>query len=362
MRTGRALLAGVAMTVTALAIPPAAAAGTPAAITAGPPQVTMVGVTPGGSEVDGLALPSVRVNIGLRNNTWGDPDKVILPRVNRRKWDISAPDVLVGSLVRSSGTATEGSYRSWVPVPSSASGDFRAALIHFPNGAVLDAKFPGLPDVIFAASGVHRPRLRVTVKPQPLPYPQRFLKVIARLSFDDTGAPIAGAWVFFGQAASCRKALGPAFKVKTDAHGVATWRTSVGTAGTPFCAWMPFPSRTVPTDQRLSYAFARRAPVLGTVLSATPSRTSVPYGTTIDVNGRAVALVPSWSLSPRVRVVLEQLVGRHWRQVSEGTVRPSGRFTLSVSPPRGRNYYRAALPAQQYLGGSTSKSFVIRGT
>jgi hypothetical protein len=186
--------------------------------------------------------------------------------------------------------------------------------------------------------------------------------VTARLSFDDTGAPIAGSWVFFGHDRSCRKPVGPAFKVKTGAHGVATWKASVAAAGSPFCAWMPFPARKVSTDQRLSYAFARRVPVLGTVLSATPSRTSVPDGTTTAVNGRALALVRSWSFSSRLRVVLQRLVGRHWRSVSEGTVRSNGRFTLYASPPEGRNYYRAALPAQQYLAGSTSKTFVIRGT
>ena len=125
---------------------------------------------------------------------------------------------------------------------------------------------------------------------------------------------------------------------------------------------MPFPARRVPTDQRLSYAFARRVPVLGTVLAATPSATSVPHGTTTAVNGRAVALVRSWSFNPRIRVVLQRLVGRHWRSVSEGTVRTNGRFTLYASPPLGRNYYRASLPAQSFLGASTSRVFVITGT
>jgi hypothetical protein len=81
------------------------------------------------------------------------------------------------------------------------------------------------------------------------------------------------------------------------------------------------------------------------------------------VNGRAAAVsIQAWYYSPRITVDLQRLVGRHWRTVSGGTIRPNGRFTLVATPPKGRNSYRVSLPAQQNLAAATSRSFVIRGT
>ena len=59
---------------------------------------------------------------------------------------------------------------------------------------------------------------------------------------------------------------------------------------------------------------------------------------------------------------LQRLVGKHWRTVSEGAIRPNGRFTLVATPPKGRNLYRVGMPTQQTFGSATSRTFVIRGT
>jgi hypothetical protein len=62
------------------------------------------------------------------------------------------------------------------------------------------------------------------------------------------------------------------------------------------------------------------------------------------------------------KVVLQRLVGKRWRTVNEARVRASGRFTLTASPPAGRNSYRVVFPATASFGRSTSPSFSIRGT
>ena len=116
-------------------------------------------------------------------------------------------------------------------------------------------------------------------------------------------------------------------------------------------------------DYTGTYAGAGFFPVVGTVLTAVPSKTVVPRRTKTAVNGKALAIgSPDYASTTNARVVLQRLVGRHWRNVSEAKVRSNGRFTLYASPPKGRNYYRAALPAQSVLAASTSKTFVIRGT
>jgi hypothetical protein len=48
--------------------------------------------------------------------------------------------------------------------------------------------------------------------------------------------------------------------------------------------------------------------------------------------------------------------------VSAGTIRPSGRFTLLATPPKGRNLYRVGLPQQQHFATTHSRTFVIRGS
>jgi 5-hydroxyisourate hydrolase-like protein (transthyretin family) len=63
-----------------------------------------------------------------------------------------------------------------------------------------------------------------------------------------------------------------------------------------------------------------------------------------------------------MKVGLQRLVGRHWRTVSEGTIRRNGRFTLVATPPKGRNLYRVAFPTQQTFASATSRTFTIRGT
>jgi hypothetical protein len=64
-------------------------------------------------------------------------------------------------------------------------------------------------------------------------------------------------------------------------------------------------------------------------------------------------------------VQLQRLYGRHYRTVATGTVRSTGRFTLTATPPKGLNYYRVLFPAgrrSQPLAASSTRPFTIRGT
>jgi hypothetical protein len=97
---------------------------------------------------------------------------------------------------------------------------------------------------------------------------------------------------------------------------------------------------------------------LGTITSASPSRSSIRQRRAVAVTGRVTALVvPSGR-----RAALQRRVGRHWRTVSTGKIRPSGRFTVTASPPLGRNLYQVQFDGGYGFGPSASPTFVITGT
>jgi hypothetical protein len=357
VRTGRRLLAGAVIAATVLTT--ASATATAQA----PPVVAAVSVSPGAVAISGLDTTPVTVSVSLTGNTYGDPTRVYLERTTTTSWDGSAPNLLTGALRRTSGTASAGGYQGAVSVPSSAHGVWRVGALEFGLNSTVDPRDSGLPDATLDVTGTHRPRIRLTISPQPLPYPRHDLTMTARLTYDDTGRPIAGRWVFFGGDSFCAEDYVPVFKARTNARGVAFWHTTI--PGTKLlCAWMPLPVSPAPSHL-FAYTLTGRFPVAGTSLNATPSRTVVHRRTKTAVNGKALAIGSPSPVDARTRgvqVVLQRLVGRHWRNVSETKVRSSGRFTLYASPPPGRNYYRAALPEQSGLGASTTKAFVIRGT
>jgi hypothetical protein len=116
-------------------------------------------------------------------------------------------------------------------------------------------------------------------------------------------------------------------------------------------------------DWQPMYSVLSVTVVVQPVLVAAPAKGSVPSGTNVTVNGRAGAVaVQRWPDSPRVRVYLQRLMGRHWRTVNEGTIRPNGRFALVATPPGGSNLYRVTMPPQQDFGSARSGTFTIRGT
>jgi hypothetical protein len=256
----------------------------------------------------------------------------------------------------SSGNRT---YKATVPVPSTADGPWRVDTVVFGTSYYLDPRSFGLPDATLTVSGTHRPRLRMSVAPQPLVYPSRDVSVTVRASFDDTGAPVVTRWISVtddgGSLGPCGECPG-----NTDAKGRIVRRLTLNSRSV--IAEMPMSAPGF-YDAWPYYSASFLPVVVLPVLSAAPAKGSVPQGTTTSVNGSAVASgVQTWYFSPRIGVDLQRLVGRLWRTVSRSTIRPNGRFSLSATPPEGRNYYRVSLPAQQDLAAATSSTFVIRGT
>jgi hypothetical protein len=146
----------------------------------------------------------------------------------------------------------------------------------------------------------------------------------------------------------------------TDAHGRFVHRlTPVGLRD----AWASLPIDTPGwVDLPPLYSSLHHAVVVRPALFAAPAVGAVRHGTTTRVDGRALAVATTWDVRPRVRVALQRLVGRHWRTVGAGVVRPSGRFTLLVTPPEGLTTYRVTMPALRDLAAATSRPFVLRGT
>jgi hypothetical protein len=340
----------------AVAAPPGAVPR--ALVAATEPVLTAVSVSPGAVAVRGLDLVQVTVSATFSDTAWGDPEMVVLHRTTKGAWDRSAPGELLAILRRSSGSGSAGTFTGTVQVPSSAHGSWRVALIGWPGpfGPAIDVTTSGLPPATLAVTGTHRPRMRFSVVPQPVPYPQTRAVARAAMSFDDTRAPISGLTVGFGTDNSCAERIGPDATVRTDSHGVAARRITVSGPWVT-CAWVPFPG----SSRELSnpgWAVGAGLPRLGTVTSAAPSRASARRRTAVPVTGHVAALV----VPARNPVQLQRLVGRTWRTVNTALVRSSARFTVTANPPRGRNYYRMTFPGTTEYGPSTSSTFTITGT
>jgi hypothetical protein len=353
-----ALGAGVAFSGHADAVPRTVLGRATASTT----TITAVSVSPTAVKVHGLDLTTVVVSVSLKDSERGDPVSVTLSRTTKTAWDPSAPGDLTAPLVRTAGTTGNGTYRAKVAVPSSAHGPWRVGSVNFSElwfTTGVDPRDFGLPDATLKVTGTHRPRMRFTLSPQPLPYPQRALTVSARMSYDDTHRPIPGQPIVFCEPYTDVDCFFGPFvpKARTDSRGLARWHTTLKEPPLAEAAWMPFPLRLALTDPNLYYAAGSQTPLFGSRTTAVPSKTSARHRTSVAVKGHAFAVIPV----AENRVVLKRLVGRQWRTVSAARVRSSGRFTLYASPPKGRNSYRVALSGSGKVLGSRSRVFVIKG-
>jgi hypothetical protein len=93
------------------------------------------------------------------------------------------------------------------------------------------------------------------------------------------------------------------------------------------------------------------------IVAATPSKTSARVGTIVPVNG-SVAGAPF-----RCPVALQRLYGAtQWRGVALGSVRASGRYTVSAQPAYvGNIRYRVSFPTCGRFQAGLSAPFTIRG-
>jgi hypothetical protein len=363
MRRAAVLLTAAVAAVLALPVSATAAPVLPEAPPAAP-VLTSVSLSSGKVSVKGLDTVPVTVTVTATGYDEGScpghvAGGVALFRTSAQTWDRSATGGLVGPMFCVSANGDERTYWAVIAVPSTADGPWRVTSVVFANYSyTLDPRTFGLPDATLAVTGTHRPRLRVSVRPQPLPYPARDINVTVQATYDDTGAPVTTRWIGItddgGQVGGCGLCAG-----NTDSNGRVTRRFTL--TGLPLMiAWMPLSASGY--EDTPAYSALGVPVVVQPALTATPATDSVRHGASVDVNGRAfAAVVQNWPFKPRITVGLQRLVGKHWRTVSEGTIRPGGRFTLLATPPKGHNLYRVGLQ-QQHFAPAHSRTFAIRGT
>jgi hypothetical protein len=343
-----ATVGAVVLSAGLLALPaPASAAGI---------ELTSVSLSTSAVSARGLATVPVTVNATMNNPESGcgaAEDGVILTRTDRA-WDRSAPVLLVAPMHCVAVTADAHTLRAVVHVPSSAHGSWRVSCVMLVP-TCYDPRTAGLPDATLAVTGTHRPRLRLTLAPQPLPHPQRTVTATVRASYDDTDAPVVGRLV------GVNAVRGGGSLGRTDRHGRFVHAVTLGDARYAR-AYLPIGAARF-ADWITEYAGVGRIVVVRPAVLAQPAKNVVRQRTNVSVEGHAKAVgVPSWALTPRAKVYLQRVVGRRWRTVSEAEVRPSGRFTLIATPPKGLNTYRVSMPPQHALAAATSARFTIRGT
>jgi hypothetical protein len=360
------LLTATAAAVLALAPPPAAAlpAATAAVVM---PVLTGVSLSAGAVSVSGLDVVPVTVTVTTTGDAGpcsGNVGGVGFYRTST-VWDRSAPFQLGGPLSCVSDSDGVRTYRAVVPVTSTAHGSWRFSYVSLAGAPYdLEPETSGLPAPGLTVTGSHRPLLRFALTPQPLPYPGRAVTLTVRATFDDTGAPVVGQFisVAYDTTTACSGCSG-----STDAGGRLVRKVTVPGHAQLLAHTPVDPSRPDSPD----YSSISKMMTVQPALVASPARSSTRHGTDVAVNGRAFLVgIQDWAFKPRAQVVLQRLVGRHWRTVDwdNGGVRPTGRFTLVATPPKGRNYYRVSMPAQQNAeplqnyAGATSRIFVIRGT
>jgi hypothetical protein len=319
------------------------------------PHIDALSLSSAEVTASGVALGQVTVTTTVTNWPGGDhPDLAVLTRTSPGA--PGAPESMVAPLQRTSGVPGSGTYQGVVPVPSTATGTWRVSEVR--DAFMLemdyftrDPRQDGVPDALLTVHGTHLPRLRLSVQPPILPYPQTKYTVTA-LFTTDTGAPLAGRRIGFDELPTEACKLGNR-GVPTDARGRAfhaiTWEGRWGV-----CVWAPLPN--APDYPGTGFASGLVGGRYAVKLGAAPASTSVKRGTSVPVNGNVVAVRPPAGTHVR----LQRLVDRTWRNVNIANVHLSGRFHLVATPPdRGRNTYRVWFPSRGPFVGTVTRSILI---
>jgi hypothetical protein len=338
-------------------------------LTAGPalaadPHIEAVSLSSADVAASGVALGQVTVTTSVRDWTGGE-DTAIAVLTRTSAGVPGAPQAMVADLTRTSGVPGSGTYQGVVPVPSTATGGWRVSAISEPfsadrNVIARDPRQDGVPDALLTVHGTHLPRLRLSVQPQILPYPQTQYTVTATFT-TDTGAPLAGRPIRFSERPTDDCNLGNG-GVPTDANGRA-FHTLSWAAASSVCVWAGLP--VGPMYYGTAFAGGDIAPRYGVKLAAAPAGTSVKRGASVLVNGNvaAVGTTPLRAAAAGTHVRLQWLFGRTWRNVNLAYVTTSGRFHLVATPPDpGRNIYRVWFPSQGRYVGTITRNLTITTT
>ncbi|WBQ05400.1 hypothetical protein [Kribbella sp. CA-293567] len=363
LRTGTAALVGI--TAMLVAAPAAAGAVTATATTSAiavpakaqspDPKLTVAGVTLGRTTVavSGLNRVAVPVTVKAGYNS-DDPldDGTVLNVFLRRTGGTGAVRTMIaGHLKLTAGTLKNGTWTGTVEVPSTANGTFKVYGVR--PGTILDGSdgsmttetpFDG-PSI--AVTGLHVPKLGVSVIPRVVPFGQAF-QVKAAIYDSVTRKPY-GSRILLQVVNDNLCVEYDAGSKYTDRAGILLTSFPAAAADSLVCVRV----RGKFFDTLGTGFFVLRPGIVG----ATPSKTSAKVGTIVPVNG-TVAGAPS-----NCPIFLQRLRGAsQWRGVSQDVVRQSGRFTLLAQPPYAGNIiYRAYFPTCSRFQAGVSKSFVIKG-
>ncbi|MDX6279198.1 MAG: hypothetical protein QOH03_269 [Kribbellaceae bacterium] len=333
----------------------APATAVPGAAQAADPKLTVTAVELGRTAVavSGLNRVAVPVTVKAGYNS-DDPiyQNTLLNVFLKRSGGVGAvPLMVAGHLIRTAGTLKNGTWTGTVDVPSTANGTFHVFGVL--AGETLDGSDgSGTTETLFngpsiAVTGVHQPKLGVSVIPRVVPFGSGFT-VKAAIYDSTTGKPYGNRILLQIQNEHLCIEYDAGSKY-TDTAGILTASFPAAAADYVTCVRV----RGKYFDTLATDWFVRRPGIV----TATPSRTSAKVGTLVPVNG-SVRGAPAGCA-----VTLQRLyAGSQWRGVSTGTVRSSGRFTVNAQPPYvGNVSYRVSLPTCDRYQAGVSKTFVIRG-
>ncbi|MFI6679760.1 hypothetical protein [Kribbella sp. NPDC050470] len=314
--------------------------------------MTDVTLGPSAVAVSGLNTVPVRITV-TAGYASTDPNDANLPMVvylERTSGTGPLRRMISTDLPRISGTTQDGVWAGPVNVPSTAHGVFKV------TGVEAGAFFP-VPDMTdptpfdgptVSVTGSHLPRLTTKVSPPVVPFGSGF-SITWAVTDSATGKPYGTSiGVLLASDAECLEAFGPN-TLRTSTSGLLTKAYSAAAANDNQCLLIrngPFNIAT------LGLIVARPG-----IVSAVPSATSATVGTIVPVNGNV--------LGPPVGcpVLLQRLTGAtQWRGVSTGSVRQSGRFTVTAQPA-----YKGLIPYRVYFATcgryqtGVSPTFYIRG-
>ncbi len=331
------------------------------------PHIDAVSLSTSSVTVSGMALAQVRVTVTVTG--WPeDVHRVRLDKFAGSAFDTLEPSEMFVVLERVSGSPGSGTYDGTAYVPSTADGPW--LVFEVSTAQDLDSEFArttttrttyddGLPDTVLTVHGTHRPRLRASLTPKIVPYPQTRYTADALFDDRDTGQPLAGYPVVIEVRDGCK---GIAPWGVTDHHGHVR-RIFDDPRGGMICAWAPLPVPPATAVWQSDYASAfPMGPTFSVLLGARPASPRVRLGSSTVIDGKVLAVGGTRTRAGAVgtKVVLQRLVGRTWRTVNSARVTPSGRYHLVATPPhRGRNVYHVQFPSQDRFAGTVTRRFPI---
>lgn len=342
----------------ALSVLPAAPAIAAADTT--PPRLTSITFDQSAVTVSGLATKFVDVRVRLTDDT-GVEARSYLPseELPSPSLQLNATPNSMIFLSLAEGDAQDGIWTGRIPVTSAWSGKVEPIAVYAQDAAanklVVDPRtIVDTPSLQVSSS--HRPSLRITFTPEPLPAGKPFVEIVTVLD-TTTGKPWPNLSIRLSDDNGCVEP-GGVVVARTGTNGVYRRTLPWSQRQWLHCAWVPglnqpivaFPPTWIAHDVRFARTERYR-------VYATAAATSVKAGTNVNVTG-SVSPVRAGKL-----VFLQRYIsGRTWRSVGSAPIRASGRYTLVATPPGKATYqYRVYAPGDDRAVGSLSATVRITG-